>query len=96
MNNSELIKKASEICGCLSYNEDTCAGNPKSIISELSHRLGQRTVTIGKNKEGYFWTSLYGEFKYFSLKETILYRLFGVLPSGKELLEPIREKKGHD
>ena len=93
MNNSELINKASAICGCLSYNDETNAGNPKEIISELCHRLGQRTVTIGKKKDGYYWQSLYGEFRYFSLKETVLYRLFGVLPPGKELLAPSRKVK---
>ena len=90
MNNSELIDKAQAVCKCLSYDEDTNAGNPKQVIAELCHRLGQRTVTIGKNKEGYYWQSLYGEFRYFTLKETILYRLFAVMPTGKELLKPAR------
>lgn len=88
MNNSELIDKAQAIAKCLSYDDETNAGNPKQIISELCHRLGQNTVTIGKNKDGYYWHSLFGEFGYFTIKETILYRLFGTPPKGKEILKP--------
>lgn len=87
MNNSELIDQAQAIAKCLSYDDETNAGSPKRIINELCHRLGQRTVTIGKNKEGYYWQSLFGEFRYFSMKETVMYRLFGVIPKGKELLK---------
>lgn len=89
MNNSQLINKAQGVAGCLSYN-DAPEGDAKRMLLELCHRLGQRTITIGKNKEGYYWTSVFGQFQYFTLRETIMWRLFSVPPIGKELLREVK------
>lgn len=86
MDNSELIDKAQAICGCMSYDQTTANGSPKSMLAELSHRLGSRTVCIKKEPLGYAMTNLYGRMPYLTMPETFMWRLFGWLPRGFEVL----------
>ena len=91
MNNSQLIDKAQAICGCLSYDDSTPNGSPKSVIAELCHRLGERTVRIKKELGGYTMTTLYGRQRALTWKEEVMWRLFGWPPRGFEVLGEVTE-----
>lgn len=86
LNNSKLIEKAIAVAGNMSYS-DKDGGAAKRIINELCHRLGSRTVTLTKKKDGWLMRDLYGDSRFLSFKEAILWRLFKVLPDGKVLSE---------
>lgn len=86
LNNSQLINKAQAICACLSYDNDTPNGSSKAMIRELCGRLGARTVTIDRKDGGYIMRALFGEARYLSLFESIMWRLFAWPPRGFEIL----------
>lgn len=81
---NDLINKAQSIAANLTYNEEPEA-SAKHIIKELCHRLGKRTVTITKKVDGYLMCDLFGESRFLTWKESMIYRLFGLLPEGKVL-----------
>jgi len=81
---SKLIDQAQSIAANLTYNEEPEA-SAKHIIKELCHRLGKRTVTITKKVDGYLMRDLFGESRFLTWKESMIYRLFGLLPEGKVL-----------
>jgi len=87
VNNSQLIDKAGAMCSCMSYDDKTPNGSPKAMIKELCQRLGSRTVSITKKRDGYLMTSLYGESRYLTKTETLMWRLFKWPPKGMQLIE---------
>jgi len=81
MNNSELIDKAQGIAANLSYNGEV-EGEAKSIMLELCHRLGDRTVNIAKAGNGYMMTSLFGRSRHLTWQEALFWRFFERPPAG--------------
>lgn len=79
MNDSELIDKAQGIARGLSYN-DTKQGPVKHTLHELCHRLGAKTVRVHKKKDGLLLITAYGQARFMTFAESVLYRALGVVP----------------
>ena len=79
MNNSELIDRAQSIARGLSYN-DQKHGPVKHTLHELCHRLGAETLRVHKKDDGLLLITAYGQSRFMTLGERVLYRLFGVVP----------------
>ena len=79
MNDSELIDRAQGMARGLSYN-DTMQGPVKHTLHELAHRLGAKTLRIHKKKDGLMLITAYGQARFMTLGERLMYRLFGVVP----------------
>lgn len=84
MNDSQLIDQALSIARCLSYNDPSQA-DAKHVIHELSHRLGARVVRVHKKQDGLLLVSCFGQSRFLTLRESLLYRLFGVVPVMAEI-----------
>ena len=83
MTDSELINKALGVACNLTYNEEP-QGAAKHMLRELAHRLGAKTVRVHKKRDGYLVISAFGQARFMTRKESLLYRLFGVVPAIKE------------
>ncbi len=80
MNDSEIMGKALAIARTLTYNESPQA-EAKHMLHELAHRLGDKTLRVKKVRNGLLLLTAFGGERYLSLRERILYRLFGVVPA---------------
>lgn len=80
MTDSELIGKAQGIARCLSYNDDSHQAAAKHILLEMAHRLGKQTLRVHKKKDGLLLVSEFGQSRFLTLQERVLYQLFGVVP----------------
>lgn len=80
MTNSELTLKARAIARNLTYNEDTPQAEAKHMLLELAHRLDSQSVRAHEKVDGLLLVNGVGKARYATLKERIIYRLFGVLP----------------
>lgn len=76
---SELAKKARGVAKCLTYNEEP-QGSAKHLLEEMAHRLDTRCIRVHKKKDGYMIINGRGSCRYMTLKETLLYILFNVVP----------------
>lgn len=77
--NNDLINKALGIARTISYNGPT--GPAKQMLHELTRRLGDHTLRIHKKTDGLLLINCFGRSRYLTLRERILYRLFGVVPT---------------
>lgn len=75
----ELTLKAREIARLLSYGKDPLQATAKHMLLELAHQLDMLDVHVRK-ADGLLLTDGVGRARYATLKERVLYRLFGVLP----------------
>lgn len=80
MQTRELTEKARGIARCLTYNDDEHQAAAKHILLEMSHRLDALDIRISKKKDGLYISNGIGKSRFATLKETILYKFFGVLP----------------
>ena len=80
MTDNELIDKAQGIARNLSYNADGPEAAAKHALHELCHRLGARTLRVHKKADGLLLITAYGQSRFMTTGERILYRLFGVVP----------------
>jgi len=80
MNDYEAINKALGVARTLTYNEKP-QDVAKHMLHELAHRLGAKTVRVHKKKDGLLLLSAFGQSRYLTLKESILYRVFKVVPA---------------
>lgn len=80
MNDSELINKAQGLARCLSYNDTGPQAGAKHTIHELCHRLGAKTLRVHKKADGLLLITAYGQSRFLTLGERLLYRLLGVVP----------------
>lgn len=81
MKTSELTIKAREIARCLSYNDDQHQSDAKHMLLEMSHRLDTLDVRVHKKRCGLLLVNGVGRARFATLLESILYRLFGVIPT---------------
>lgn len=72
----ELADKLREASYSLSYDESL-----KHLLSEAYHRLDSGVCRIHKKKDGYLMITHSGESRFMTLKEKIVYILFGFSPS---------------
>lgn len=79
MNNSELIDRAQGVARALSYNDITEA-SAKHTITELCHRLGEKTISIYHQQDGVMMVTSFGRTRFMTISERLLYRLFGIVP----------------
>ncbi len=79
MNTSELTGKARGVARCLTYNDEHQAA-AKHLLLEMAHRLDDLDIRAHKKAGGILLLNGKGKARYATLKERVLYRLFGVLP----------------
>lgn len=79
MTDSELIDTAQAVARTLTYNEQPQAA-AKHMLHELCHRLGEKTVRVHKKRDGLLVITAFGRSRFMTMRERILYRLFGVVP----------------
>ena len=81
MTDSELASKAQGVARCLSYNGNEHEAAAKHILLEISHRLDNYVVRAHKKKDGYLIVNARGGSRFLTFKESVLYRVFGILPN---------------
>ena len=80
MNTNELTLKARGVARCLSYNDDEHQAAAKHLLHEMAHRLDTLDVRAHKKADGLLLINGIGKSRFATMKERVLYRLFGVLP----------------
>lgn len=80
MNTSELTDKARGVARCLTYNDDTHQAQAKHLLREMAHRLDALDIRAHKKADGLLLVNGIGKSRYATLKERVMYRLFGLLP----------------
>lgn len=80
MNDSELIDQAQGIARCMTYNGAKTEAEAKHTLHELCHRLGAKTVRVHKKDDGLLLVTAFGQSRFMSLSERLLYRAFGIVP----------------
>lgn len=80
MTNTELTIKARSIARCLTYNDDLAQAQAKHMLLEMAHRLDALGVRAHKKRDGLLLVNGIGQSRYATLKERVLYQLFGVMP----------------
>lgn len=80
MQTRELTEKARGIARCLTYDDDEHQAAAKHMLLEMAHRLDTLDIRASKKKDGLYLSNGIGKSRFTTLKETILYKLFGVLP----------------
>lgn len=80
MNTNELTMKARSIARCLTYNEDYNQAEAKHMLLEMAHRLDTLNIRVHKKADGLLLINGIGRSRYATMKEWILFLLFGVFP----------------
>ncbi|MGL4557072.1 MAG: hypothetical protein ACRCV5_06195 [Afipia sp.] len=81
MTDNELTIEARNIARCLTYNDDQAQAKAKHMLLEMAHRLDTLDVRAHKKRDGLLLVNGIGKSRYATLKERVLHRLFGVMPS---------------
>ena len=81
MTDSELATKAQGIARCLSYNGNEYEAAAKHILLEMASRLDNKVSRVHKKKDGFLIVNARGGSRFLTFKESMLYRLFGILPN---------------
>ena len=71
---------ARSVARCLSYNEDVNQVSAKHLLLEMAHRLDSADIRVHKKKDGLLLVNANGLTRFATLKETLLYKLFKVVP----------------
>lgn len=80
METKDLTIRARSIARCLSYNDDEHQAAAKHTLREMAHRLDTQDVRVHAKADGLLFINGLGKARYASFKETLLYRVFGVVP----------------
>lgn len=80
MDTNELTMTARSVARCLSYNDDEHQAAAKHLLLEMAHRLDTLNVRAHKKADGLLLINGVGKSRFATLKERIMYRVFGVLP----------------
>ena len=80
MDTNKLTLKARSIARCLTYNDDAPQAEAKHMLLEMAHRLDTLNIRAHKKADGLLLINGIGKARYATLKERILFWLFGVLP----------------
>ena len=81
MNTRELTGKARGIASCLSYNDDVHQAAAKHMLLEMAHRLDTLDIGVYKENGGLRLVNGLGKSRHATMKERILFLLFGIIPS---------------
>ena len=81
MDTNELTIEARNIARCLTYNDDLAQAKAKHMLLEMAHRLDTLDVRAHKKRDGLLLVNGIGKSRYATMRERVLYWLFGVLPS---------------
>lgn len=81
METSELTQQARGIARCLTYNDDQHQAAAKHTLLEMAHRLDTLDIRAHKKADGLLLINGIGKSRFATLKERVVYRLFGVLPN---------------
>ena len=77
---SKLASQCQGVAKCLTYNDDVPQAEAKHILREMAHRLDTLNIRAHKKADGLLLINGLGKARYATLKERMLFRLFGVLP----------------
>lgn len=80
METKDLTIRARSIARCLSYNDDEHQAAAKHMLREMAHRLDTQDVRVHAKADGLLLINGLGKARYATFKETLLYRVFGVVP----------------
>lgn len=80
MKTSDLTLKARGIARCLTYNDDQHQAAAKHMLLEMAHRLDTLDIRAHKKTDGLLLINGIGKSRFATLKERMLYYVFGVLP----------------
>ena len=80
MKTSDLTLKARGIARCLTYNDDQHQADAKHMLLEMAHRLDTLDIRAHKKTDGLLLINGIGKSRFATLKERMLYYVFGVLP----------------
>ena len=80
MKTRELTDKARGIARCFTYNDDVHQAAAKHMLREMAHRLDTLDVRAHKKTDGLLLINGIGKARFATMKEKVLYRLFGILP----------------
>ena len=80
METKDLTIRARSIARCLSYNDDEHQAAAKHTLREMAHRLDTQDVRVHAKADGLLLINGLGKSRYATFKETLLYRVFGVVP----------------
>jgi hypothetical protein len=80
MDTNNLTIKARSVARCMSYNEDDTQATAKHLLREMAHRLDTQDIRVIKKKDGIFFINGIGKSRFATIKESILYRVFGIIP----------------
>lgn len=81
MDDNQLTIKARAVARCLSYNEDEHQAAAKHLLREMAHRIDASSIRAHKKQDGLLLVNGIGASRYATMKERVMYWLFGVLPS---------------
>lgn len=76
---SELTRSARNAAANLTYG-DPLQGQAKHLLLEMAQKIDASEIRAHKKKDGILLINGSGRSRFATLKESILYRLFGVLP----------------
>lgn len=80
MTTNELTIKARSIARRLTYNDDKPQAEAKHMLFEMAHRLDTMNIRVHKKADGLLLINGIGKSRYATLKERVLFRMFGVIP----------------
>lgn len=80
MDTNELTLKARDIARRLTYNNSAQHAEVTHILREMAHRLDTLNIRAHKKADGLLLINGIGKARYATLKERMLFWLFGVLP----------------
>jgi hypothetical protein len=80
MKTNDLTMKARSVARCLSYNDDEHQAAAKHLLLEMSHRLDTLDIRAHKKVDGLLLINGIGKSRFATLKELVIYKLFGILP----------------
>jgi ribosomal protein S11 len=84
MTDSEAIEAAQGAARCLTYNDDKPQAKAKHMLLEMAHRLGAKTLRVRMQAGRMLLVTAFGQSRAMTLRERVLYRMFGVVPAIEE------------
>ena len=76
----ELTTKARDVARTLTYNGDRPQAEAKHLLFEMASKLDALDIRVSKKKDGFLLVNGIGECRFCTFKESLLYRIFGVIP----------------
>lgn len=71
---------ARSIARQMSYNNGDVEAKAKFLLLEMASTIDANNVTAHKKRDGLMLCNGFGEVRYATLKERLIYKIFGILP----------------